>query len=307
MGLFSSPKIPGIDAGALSRLAEQNAAKQRDLIERRKMMLAPLTQQFQTGREALSARVMPETENLLTKYGQDIQGVGAQERQANAAATIGQREQAFRNVPELQRSIRESLGGNQLLRTGGAVGQIAQPVLEAARSSRDFSNALETSQLANEARRSENMATTGFQTRGNALNQRLGIDENTLNELTNMGRGDLVQEYQDLLGTQEQLGANQLNIEQARQANDIAQAQAAAARRGNVISGLTQLGGAGIGFATGGPMGAALGAQLGGTVGQFANGSPVSFDPTLLYALAQRNPQRRTAVVNGLQTPVRPY
>lgn len=301
MGLFSKPNIPGIDAGALTRIAEQNAATQRDILGRKKLALQPLTDQYKTDRTNFSSQIEPGTENLLTKYGQDLSGVDAMQKTANDTAAIANREQNFRDVPELQRSIRESLGGNGLLRSGGAVGAVAAPVIDAARSSRDFSSGLDTARLADNARRSEGLATTGFNARTSALNKRLGVDEDTLNTLASMGRSDLVDEYTSLAGIEDQLGSNKLGIEQAKQASDQAQAAANASRRGQIISSLGSLAGAGAGFLAGGPLGAGLGSQLGGNLGNMAGGGGgAQFDPTLLYALSQRQPSNRTAVVRSL-------
>lgn len=300
MGLFSKPKVPGIDVGALTRLAEQNAATQRDIVGKRKMALEPLRAKFGTDRAALSAQIEPGTENLLNRYASDIQGVGATERAANQNAIIGQRERSFREVPELQRAIRASLGGSGLLRSGAAASQIANPILEAARSSRDFSTDLETSQLAREGQRAEGLATNGFNARTDALNKRLGIDEGTLNELASMGREDLLAEYADIAGIEDQLGANRLGIEQARQQNEMAKAAAANARRSGIISSLGSLAGTAIG-SFGGPLGASIGSQVGGMVGNFAGGGTGggTFDPTLLYALSQQNRRNVSRSLGG--------
>jgi len=300
MGLFSKPKIPGIDTAALTRIAEQNAAMQRDILGRRKAALEPLSAKFGTDRAAFSAQIEPGAENLLNRYATDVQGVGAMERDANRSAVIGQREQSFRGVPEMQRAIRESLGGGGLLRSGAAASQIANPILDAARSSRDFSTNLETSQLTREGQRAEGLATTGFNTRTAALNKRLGVDEQTLNTLASIGREDLLAEYQDLAGIEGELGQSRFGIEQTRQANEIERAKASAARRGQILSTLGTAAGTGVGFLAGGPIGAGLGAQLGGSLGNLAGGGTGGqFDPTLLLALAQ---QRRNNVRGSLGT-----
>ena len=299
MGLFSKPKVPGLDTGALTRIAEENANTQRDLLGRRKLALQPLQEKFGTDRAAFSAQIEPAAEGLVQQYSRDLSGVGAMERTANKNAVIGQREQSFRDVPEIQRAIRESLGGNNLLRSGAATGQIARPILDAARSSRDFSTGLETEQLGRESQRAEGLANTGFNTRTSALNKRLGVDEETLNTLASLGREDLLSEYADLAGVEEQLGSNRLGIEQARQANEQAQAAAANSRRSGILSSLGSVAGAGAGFLAGGPVGAGLGSQLGSSFGNLAGGGTGggTFDPTLLYALSQRN---RNNVVTSL-------
>lgn len=290
MGLFSKKRVPGIDTGALTRIAEQSANTQRDILNRRKLALQPLNQRFQTDRSALSAQVEPGTENLINRFGTELQGVAQGERAANQNAVIGQREQAFRDVPEIQRSIRESLGGSGLLRSGAASRELSRPILDAVRSSRDFSTGLETQQLGRESNRAEGLATTGFNARSQALNKRLGIDEDTINLLSSMGRQDILDEYRDLAGIEGDLGSSRLGIEQTRQANDMARAQASAARRGQILSSLGTLAGTGLGALTGSPLGAGIGAQLGGSLGSLAGGgAPGQFDPSLIIALMQQN------------------
>lgn len=300
MGLFSKPKVPGIDTGALTRIAEQNANTQRDILGRRKQALQPLQEKFKTDRAAFSAQIEPGTENLLNRYATDIQGVGAGERAANQSAVIAQRGQSFRDVPEIQRSIRESLGGSGLLRSGVASREIARPILDAARSSRDFSTGLETQQLGRESQRAEGLATTGYNARTAALNKRLGVDEQTLNTLASLGREDLIKEYKDLAGIESDLGGARLGIEQARQANEIERAKASAARRGQILSTLGTVAGGAAGALVpgGGMLGAGIGAQLGGSLGNLAGGGTGGqLDPTLLFALAQ---QRRQNVGRSL-------
>lgn len=300
MGLFSTSKVPGIDTGALQRIVNQNKNTQLDILGRKKTALQPLTQQFKTDRAAFSSQIEPGAENLLTKYGQDLSGVGAQEKTANEAASIAQRERSFRDVPGVQQAIRASLGGSGLLNSGAARSKIAEPIIGAARSARDFTSGLETSQLANEARRGEGLATTGFNTRNAALNARLGVDESTLNTLASLGRTDLIDEYNAVAGIEDTAGQGSLGIEQARQANEIAQAQASAARRGQILSTIGTVAG-GVAGSFGGPVGAGIGAQLGGSLGNIAGGgSGGQIDPTLLFALAQ---QRRNNVQGSLSNP----
>ena len=311
MGLFSKKKTPSIDTGALLRISQDNESKQKSIVGGLRGNLSPVYGNFENKRNALGAGFQSGTEDLIGQYGRDLGAVNAADSAARSEANIGQREQSFREVPEMQRAIRESLGGSGLSGSGAALSALSRPVLEANRASRDFTSQNKVAELAGRTDRASSFADTGMNARSNALQTKLGLDTDTINYLTESGRGDLVEEANKLLGIEEQSGANRLGIEQARQQNEMAKAAAENSRRGNLISGLTQLGGAAIGFGLGGPMGAGLGAQLGGTAGQVATGSPVSFDPTLLYAMSQRNQpaQRRTAVVNSLggQIPVRPY
>lgn len=314
MGLFSKPKVPSIDTGALLRIQQENEAKQKSIIGGLRGGLSPINQNFDTQRKTLSAGVEGNTENVLNRYGQDLSQVNSVDTAARNAANVGFREQAFREVPETQRAIRESLGGSGLMNSGAALSALSRPVLDANRSARDFTSANEVSRLAGATDRSEKLADTGYSARTDAMKTKLGLDEDTVNYLTSIGREDLVREAEGLLGVEEQSGANKLGIEQARQTSEMAKAAASNARRTGVISSLGSLAGTAIGFGVGGPMGAGLGSQLGSQFGNMAGGGTGggTFDPTLLYAMASRNQStapRRTAVVNSLggNVPVRPY
>jgi len=291
MGLFSKPKVPTIDTGALLRIAEENANKQKTIIGGLQGNLSPISTNFENKRNQLSESLMPATENTLGRYGQELSTVGAADTAARNAANVGFREQSFRDVPEIQRAIRESLGGSGTIGNAAALSALSRPVLDANRASRDFTAQNETSRLMAESGRNEKLADTGFNARSNAIQTKLGLDTDTVNYLTSIGREDLVREAESLMGVEDQLGTNRLGIEQARQANEMAKAAAANAGRGNLFSQVGQIGGGIIGGIYGGPMGAAAGSQIGGQLGGMAGGqtSQQQFDPTLLFALGQRN------------------
>jgi hypothetical protein len=227
-------------------------------------------------------------------------GVAANEKAAGDIASQQNRVQNFQNAPAIQRAIRNSLGGSGTLNSGAAASTLAQPIINAAQSSADFDAQMQGNLLQNQAARAENLASTGFSTRQAATAKRLGIDQDTLDTLTKMGRSDLVDKFTSLSDVQGQEGANELAIEQAKQQNDIAQAQAAAAKRGGLFSQVGQIGGGVIGGMFGGAPGAAAGMSLGGSLGGMAGGNTnQQFDPTMLFALANRN---KTAIQNRLGT-----
>lgn len=299
-GIGGKSKVPSLDTGALERIRADSEAKKKSLITGLRPGLQPFSTQFQTQRADLSRQIPTTTENTIGQYRTDLAGVGAQEKAAGNLATQNFREQSFRDVPELQRSIRESLGGSGLLQNAAAASTLARPTLEANRAARDFESQTAQNQIQNEASRQTGLASTGFNARTSAMKDKLGLDKETIDYLTSIGRTDLIDEANNLLGVEEQAGADKLGIEQARQANEMAKAAANASRRSGVLSSLGSLAGAGIG-AFGGPMGVALGSQLGGMAGNFAGGgSGGTFDPTLLYAMSQRQPSNRANVVRSL-------
>lgn len=301
MGLFSKPKVPSIDTGALLRIQQENENKQKAIVGGLRGNLSPLNTNFETKRNALGGQIQTGTEDVLGQYGRDLSAANTADANTRNAANTAFREQSFRDVPEIQRSIRESLGGSGTIGNAAALSALSRPVLDANRSARDFTAQNEINGLNTTAGRSEKLADTGVNARSGALQSKLGLDEGTINELYASGRSDLIDEANKLLGIEDQAGANKLGIEQARQSNEMAKAAAANSNRLSVLSTLGQFGGAGLGFLAGGPMGAGLGAQLGGTAANLAGGGGGgNFDPTLLYAMANRQPANRTAVVRSL-------
>lgn len=302
MGLFSKKSVPSLDTGRLLDISKRNANLQRDLVSQQFGSLAPLNVNFESKRTALGQSIAPQTENILSQYGQNLSEANKAEENARNAATTNFRAQAFRDVPAIQRAIRNSLGGNRLLQSGAAASTLANPITGAVQSAADFAANQENERLANIANRADTLANAGFGARTSALEKKLGLDEGTINQLTQMGRTDLIDKFNKLGGIQEQEGANELGIEQARQMNEIAKAQAANANRGGILSSLGSLAGLGIGAAFGGPLGAGIGSQIGGMAGGLAGGTaPQQFDPTLLFALSQRNPAtQKYAVTSSL-------
>ena len=138
MGLFSKPKVPSIDTGALLRIQQENEKKQKSIIGGLRPSLNPLSADFETKRNALGAGFETNTEGVLGKYGQDLSNVGAADTAARNEANVANREQSFRDVPEIQRSIRESLGGAGTMGNAAALSALSRPVLDANRANRDF-------------------------------------------------------------------------------------------------------------------------------------------------------------------------
>lgn len=290
LGIGGSSSVPGIDAAALRRINQENLKRQKNIIQGLNPSLQPINQSFETKTNALGEQILPGAENQLQAYGKNLAGIGALEKEQGQKLATNFREQQFRQVPDLQRAIRESLGAGGLSGNATAASAVANPVINAANVSRDLEAGLATQQLQNEIGRKQGFAETGFNTRGAALEKKFGLDKDTINYLTSIGREDLIREAGSLLGSEEQFGANELAIEQARQASEIAKAQAKNAQRGNLISSLSGLAGTGIGAAFGGPLGAAIGGQIGGTVGNIAGGvgGAQQIDPSLLFLLNQR-------------------
>jgi hypothetical protein len=313
MSLFGKPKTVNYDTAGETAAARRQAEIQRGLLGANLQDRAKMSTQYQTDRSKLASQIEPAAEQRLQRYGQDLEGVSGFERSAREAANIGQREQAFREVPELQRAVRASLGGSGLMGSGAARAQIANPLLQAATESRDFANKNTIAQLASEAGRKENFAQTGFSERGRAAEQRFGLEEGTIDKLMSIGREDLVAKLTGESGIESDLYGNEKAIRDMDFASRSAAAAAKNAKRGAVIGALGQLGGAATGAilagVTGGasiPLSAALGGQLGGSAANIATGSPTQFDPSLLFALQQQQNSKKVSPYT-YGAPVGPY
>jgi hypothetical protein len=291
----SKPK--SLDVGQLYAQNLKNKQALNDLTGQKNTQLTAGYAPYEAKRNAISAQLQPGAENLLSQYGTDLSKVNEQQQAANTASANQVRQEQFRNVPEIQRSIRDSLAGNRLMGSGAALSTLAKPTIQAAQNSADFAANQESQRLADVAKRTEGFATTGFNTRQKALADKLGMDEDTLNTLTQMGRTDLVDKFNELSGAQEQFGANELAINQAGQMSDIARQNASNAQKSAIMGTLGSVAGgaAGFGLSGGNPMGAALGMQAGGSLGSMAGGgTPQQLDPTLMFALMQRNAVQKT-------------
>lgn len=302
--------VPGIDYGTVEGRASANATTQKDLLQkdldRRKTIIGGLrptltaaNQQFQTGQQGVSQGLTDRSEEALTRFGTDVAGLNEADVASNAAAANVNQERTFRTLPAQQQMIREALAAQGLSRTGAASRRLAEPVQQAARGASDFSQDLELNRLANVSRRGEAVANAGLDTRKQVALSRMGLDSDTIKYLNATGRQDLIDEASNLAGlSQDEAGGfsdisqnltdtlNQTDI--ARQQQAQAQAAAREAKKGGILRSLTGLAGTGIGALVGGPMGASIGGQIGQTAGGLATGQESYFDPTLLYALNNR-------------------
>jgi hypothetical protein len=292
--------IPGIDAAKLNAINQKNAQTQRELIAQRLSGLQPINAQFETSRNALSARIPGEAEKVIGQYGADLDKATAAEKSARDTSTNQFREQAFRDVPAVQQAIRNQLSGNRLMGSGAALSSLAKPLIGATQNASDFAAQNESARLGNVANRADSLASGGFGVRQKAMADRLGLDQSTIDSLAQMGRTDIIDKFNSLAGVEDQAGANELSIEQAKQQNDIARAQADAAKRGGLFSQVGQLGGAAIGGMFGGAPGAAAGMSLGGSLGGMVGGNTnQQFDPTMLFALSNRNKSAISKSLSG--------
>lgn len=299
--------IPGYDTSGLQSESERAAQIQRDLIQQRFGDLGTARTGYKTEREKIGSQIVPGVEKRLSEYGQQLQGVGQTEREALAKAADLNAERSFREVPEVQRLIRNQLGGARLGGNVAAMSALTQPLTQAYQSAADFRRQGEMDQLVREGARAEGLAQTGFSTRMDADLKKLGFDEETLNSLTDEEKAAIQDKYTSLMGVEATRSGQKMDLMQQQQQADIARAQAAAQKKAGLLGTIGQIGGTVVGGMFGGPIGAGIGSQLGGMLGNYAGGGQVSgFDPTLVASLFQGKGGGLTAnTAFGAKTPVR--
>lgn len=289
-------KVKALDTGAALAIAQKKKQTTMDYANQQEAQLKAGYAPYEQKRSAISAQLEPGAEKQLASYGQDLSKVGAAEQEQYGQAANQFRQQSFRDVPEVQRAIRDQLGGNRLMGSGAALSSLAKPTIQAAQQSADMASSLEQQRLGNVTNRAEGFATTGFNTRQKAMADRLGMDEETLNTLTQMGRTDLIDKFNSLSGAESDYYDTEGELNILGQTSEIARQQAKNARRSAIIGTLGSVAGGAAGFmASGGnPLGAGLGMQAGGQLGQMAGGgTPGQIDPTMLFALMQQKKQAK--------------
>lgn len=275
--------IPGYDTAKLNDIVNQGYTKRKNLLEGAFSDLPQFGQNYSktaTGNEQTFSNA-----NLgaAEDYQKGLAGLGDEQKAANELSVAANREQNFRQVPEVERRIRDIVGATIGFGSGAAAPQLAAPTLNAAQQSGDFQNQLEVNRL-NEAgaNRKEGLGAVFSAKQQNALNK-LGIDQETAQMLLDTGRSDVLNKALQLSGLEGENAQSLLDIEQLRQSQDIAKAQADAKARAGRLGAITSLIGTGAG-AFFGPTGALIGNQIGNTVGGGGGGG----NDALLAAILAR-------------------
>jgi len=300
MGLFGGSS-KGMDTGKLRTMFLQGLGRQRGEVEKGFAQLPQFSQQFEKKQGELGQGFVDTSRQQAMDFGRNLENIDTsdmvKQRQAKA------QELAFRNLPAAQQALRENLAATGGLNRGAAIRSLQQPVLQASQQAADQAFNIQSQADQDTIARREQALEGLFKTEQGAALQKLGIDKDTARLLMENGRSDVLERASALAGIESARTQGLLDIELARQQDDIRQDQAKSARRGALLGSLGSLAGAGAGMAlTGGsPMGAMLGGQLGGSLGGLAGGQQANFTPgmtNLAMLLAARQRQQ------GLTNPV---
>lgn len=237
----SGGDVPAFNPTPLRDILNKGADTQRGLVTSLPGQLTPFTTELKTSSNQLGTGFVNNNKANVDNYKRNFVNPAATE-----AAVGAKQEQNFRTVPAQQQAIREALASTGRLQTGRAGNALAQPVLDAARDTRDFASQLALND--EEARRSAE--TTGFNATQQADLTKLGLDTDTMKTLFESGRGDIIQQAADLLGIEGDLSQGLFNLENTRQQSDIATAMNKANNRASLRNALLGIGGqlAGVGL-----------------------------------------------------------
>lgn len=225
---------PKYNVKPLQDILNQGADKQRGIATSLPGQLTPIDTTFGNKQGAAGADYLQNVKQTGTDY---VNSIANPQLRDKSIAAIN--ENAYRNVPAAQQAIRESLAGTGRFGNGKAQNLLAQPVVQAGEQAADNSIAYD-----NQADQNRINATgQAFGANTSALASKLGLDSDTAKTLMENGRGDLIQQAQNLLGIEGDVSQGLFNLEDTRQKSDIASAQADQQRRSALLNSLLGIGG----------------------------------------------------------------
>lgn len=215
-------KASAPDIGPLLDAINREAQTQTSLAKNLPGQLSPLGPKYQAGvkgalSDAEKAR-QTSAQEFLNQLGQNQTLTG---QSLNDLLT----RQAYANVPGQEEKIRENLAATGGLQRGAAATLLGQPELQAAEQVQQGLGQLNLQQQQQRAAALDKINTMDE----NFIQQKLGIDRDTLTALYQTGREDLINEANQLLGisqnqTQQLLGAEEFGLEGQIAANAANQA-----------------------------------------------------------------------------------
>jgi len=241
-GLLGSkkPKKPEVDVLGLNRMAQSAAAQKRGIIQGLNPQLNPLTEQFKQSTTGLGEGLVKNVEGQGQQYLKDVEDTG---KAADTARFNLAQEQTFRNLPQVQQAIRESLAGTGGLGRGYAATELAKAPLQAAQSLSDLTKELA---IGGAERRGQALDRV-YQTNTGAQLSKVGIDKDTANTLLETGRSDILNQAAQLLGVEDQLADDLFGIQQLALTGQFANAGAENDRKNQLMQALAGLSGSLIG------------------------------------------------------------
>lgn len=236
-GLFGKKKKgPQVDVAGLTKLAQDTAGRKREIMGSLDPKLQPLSQQYEGTQGRIGSQYTADVGKMGEGYLADVEKTG--QAKDTAQFNLAQ-EQTFRQLPQVQQAIRESLAGTGGLGRGYAVTELAKAPLQAAQNLSDLTKELA---IAGGDRKAAALDRV-YQTNSGAALNKLGIDRDTAQMLLETGRSDILTQAAQALGIEDQLAEDLFGIEQLKLGQGIAQSSADNANRQSISDALARIGG----------------------------------------------------------------
>lgn len=210
-------KLAPIDVTPLAQTIKAGAARQRQGVLRLRPSLQPLTSQLKTGTEQAVQEAGEAGRTSSAKFLEDIGQLYSPEATRNTANLYSQR--VLEQQPTIEQARRESLAATGGLNRGAASRSATQAASDLATT---LSRGQQDIALQGEQDRQQALAAAkekAFNLDQNFIQQKLGIDRDTLGTIFSTGREDLIREALDLLNintneTQQMLDLQKFGINQ---------------------------------------------------------------------------------------------
>lgn len=250
-GLFGKSNVPAYNPSFAINQALAGQGLENRAIEAYKEGSQAGIDRFQTGINTATGAAQEQSrqaaQDYLSQFDPLTSRIVQQRQDALKRATLG-------NIPELVQAAREAGAAGGGLDRGVIQSQLASIPTQQARQFSEGAQALENEALQQQltARSKVYDATNQF------LLNRLGIDENTANQILNSGNQALIQELNAIIDNSRNSIGLQIQADAARQGSNIAAAQNSVNNRQAIINSLLGIGGRAAGALVGGPTGAAV-------------------------------------------------
>ena len=238
-GLFGKRKKPApVNVTPLMTTIQQGAQRQREALAGLRPGLQPFTQNYQTGINQALNTAGESGRASSAQYLQDIGKTFSPEADARLANTLSQR--VLEQQPALAQQQREQLAATGGLQRGAASRASTQLSNQLAQ---DLSRGQTDLALQQEQQRQgalREATTKAFDLDQNFIQQKLGINKDTLATVFNTGREDLIREALGLLGIDANTTQQQLDLQKFGLNQDLARSTAGAQGRNELLNTLLQ-------------------------------------------------------------------
>ncbi len=245
--VLGKKKVSPIDISPFLSTIRAAEERQRGIASGLRGQLTPLGVQFQTGVGAAADTAQQAARERAQQFLSEIAGPTSEIAQTQRAQA---RQSILGNIPEAQRAVRESAAATGGLQRGAAVSALAEVPRQAVSDLAQVEQGISLQELGVKQQALQSV----FNLDEQLIQDRLGIDRDTLGAIFQSGREDLIREATSLLGISEQSTSDILDALGIQATGQQAAQSAEAAQRQALFNALIQAGGtvAGAGFGAGG-------------------------------------------------------